>query len=347
MPILPRTPRALSLLPVLAVVALSACEDTEVPRVWRTVFAEQPGAFFSVHGKSASDIWLAGAMHPGTPAAGPTVLHYDGKSWQKPVIAAPGVDLWWAHATQNSVWFAGSKGTIVRHQRAAASWQVQQAPSTDHLFGIFAFSDQDVWAVGGPADCKKGAPCGVIWHFDGAAWGPAPLLAAELRGKATWFKVWGRNPSNMFVVGSEGHLLHFDGKTWTERPSGTTRTLFTVHGNQHLVVAVGGFGTGTLVEDTGKGFVDVTPKNLPQMNGVYVPEVGVPVAVGLNGEIWQRTAAGWQRDTSASDEWRDHHAVFVDPAGDTWAVGGQVFVPPFTEGQLVHRSAKAVAGKLP
>ena len=323
--------------------ACDAGDCTPVPATWAVVTETLPGALFSVWGTSETDVWMAGAADPKAPAKGPTVLHWTGSAWERPVIAAPGVDLWWVNGLGDDVWFAGSKGTIVRWKRAAATAEVMQAPSKDQLWGVLPLAANNVWAVGGRPECDAGSSCGVIWHYDGKAWVTAPGLSAALRDEATWFKAWARAPNDLYVCGSGGKMLRYDGKTWTSVASGTTRTLFTVHGHGKLVVAVGGFGTGTLVEDTGSGFKDVTPKGMSQVNGVFVLPDGKAVAVGFAGEVWLRTPAGWQPDLTAPEALRDFHATWATPGGAIWAVGGNIMSAPFTEGQIAHRGAKVLA----
>src|SRR2546422_11324406 len=44
--------------------------------------------------------------------------------------------------------------------------------------------------------------------------------------------IWGSSGTDLFAVGSLGHIVHFDGTSWNPMPSATTRYL-------HRVVALG------------------------------------------------------------------------------------------------------------
>jgi hypothetical protein len=54
---------------------------------------------------------------------------------------------------------------------------------------------------------------------------PDPALSRSLRG------VWGSSASDVWAVGAEGTILHFDGKVWRSVPSGTATNLTDVSGS--------------------------------------------------------------------------------------------------------------------
>ena len=56
--------------------------------------------------------------------------------------------------------------------------------------------------------------------------------------------VWGTSPTNVFAVGGEGTILHFDGANWSPMASNTSNTLNAVWGTSASdVFAVGNMGT--------------------------------------------------------------------------------------------------------
>lgn len=330
--------------------ALPGCEteDPGPPAGWQVVFEELPGALFSVWGTSASDVWIVGG-HDYDEPAGPQVLHWDGKAWQKLDSGLPAtVNLWWVWGLDDDVWMAGSGGHIARYRRSTGQFEAFQAPTDTQLFGILPVSKTEVWAVGGPGLCKENQPCGVVWRFDGTAWAEAPGLAADVRNKASWNKICKDAKGHLLVVGSQGRMLRWDGQVWTEPASGTDRMLLTCHTGGNRTVAVGGFGTGALVEDAGQGFADATPADMPQMNGVYVDAKGRAVAGGVYGSLWESKCptCAWQPAAGAPEALLDHHAVYRDPQGGIWAVGGQILSEPFAGGQLLHYGPK-IAEDLP
>jgi hypothetical protein len=296
------------------------------------------GALFSTWGAAADDVWTVGATATDKPEFGPQVLHWDGKGWRRFKSGATG-ELWWVTGGgpgSGNVWMAGSNGQIVKRS-ADASFTVMQAPDTTQLFGIFAAADNDVYAVGGPGSCSGTGPCGVIWHYDGTTWSAASGVSSAQNSAASWFKVWG-NGKDVWIVGSGGHILHRSGGVWSDETSGVTDPIFTVAGSGTLAIAVGGFGAGVLLENSGSGWSPGKIQGaLPALNGVSVSANGNAVAVGTNGTIWRRCGGTWSVDLSGSGTTLDDlHSVWRSENGDVFAVGGQIVVPPFAQGTLVH-----------
>ena len=54
--------------------------------------------------------------------------------------------------------------------------------------------------------------------------------------------VWARAADDVWVVGSDGLILHFDGRTWTQEPSGTDEPLVGVHGAGRTIWVIGAEG---------------------------------------------------------------------------------------------------------
>ena len=56
--------------------------------------------------------------------------------------------------------------------------------------------------------------------------------------------IWGTSSSNVFVVGSSGIILLYDGNAWSSMPAGMTTDLLSVWGSSPSdVFAVGANGT--------------------------------------------------------------------------------------------------------
>jgi hypothetical protein len=339
------------------ILASAACEPAPVPPQqcgptakgsWDLVFEDPARALLSAWGSSASDVWLVGTQHFKQPDSGPTVLHWDGKAWQRLQTGQKGT-LWWVSGPSggiggNDLWMAGTNGLILQYNRASGAFKRHTAPSDKQLFGIQAASDSDAWAVGGQLGCA-GESGGVIWHWDGKAWTDETRIdkgAAD--GVPCFMKVWVRSATDAFIVGATGRALRWDGKAWSKVATGTDRTLLTVHGNANLAVAVGGFNDGVILERKGGEFVSVVPAfkdgGPKGLNGVWIRSDGSGSAVGVNGEVWQRSTAGkWQRSDTNLEFFFDYHATYADPACGVWAVGGQLTLPPQSQGALAHFGA--------
>lgn len=315
---------------IAILVLLSACDDD--PAAWQLVQNELPGALMSVWGTSAEDVWAVGA----DAGDGPTVLHYDGQSWAELATGTDG-DLWWVHGfADGPVFLGGSGGTILRYQQG--SFEPMATPGAATVFGIWGASADDLWAVGGAEGGSGGA---FAWRFDGTSWRQAEGFPAGLSADRALWKVWGTAADDVWMVGTGGTMLHFDGQAITEVTSPTSRALFTVHAAAGRMTAVGGFGTGVILEREGGVWRDVTPEGALQMIGVCVTADG-GWAVGVDGAIMQRTDEGWTPDDIRVPTYQPLHAVWVDPEGGIWAVGGQVLAYPLINGVLVYRGNRAL-----
>ena len=120
-------------------------------------------------------------------------------------------------------------------------------------------------------------------------------------------------------------------------------SLFTVHGDANRFVAVGGFGTGKILENDGSGWRDASPSGAPALIGVCVSSHG-DYAVGQDGAVFTRGGSGWTAVKLGVSLDESFHSVWIDPTGGVWAVGGQVLTLPLTDGIVVHRGAPLPEG---
>lgn len=325
-------PRVVPLLASLLL--LAACTDkgaetgdNTVPDAWTIVAEEQPAALLSVTGTAPDDVWVVGA----DAGAGPTVLHYDGAAWTTVDTGTRG-DLWWVAATSATVWMAGADGRVLRYDRATGQAVEHVLDPAMTVFGVWAAAEDDVWAVGGDIDAA--ADAGQVWHWDGAAWARA-TIPTDAAAALAIYKVWGRSSTDVYAVGTGGVGLHWDGTAWASFATGTTRNLFTVHGTNVSVWAVGGFAGGTVVTGSDGAWVDETPALAPQLNGVSASGPA-PVAVGTQGAVYVRGADGWASDLRGPVTAYDLHAVWGDPEGGIWTVGGKLSSFPLDHGILAY-----------
>ncbi|MCC7538979.1 MAG: hypothetical protein IT379_22325, partial [Deltaproteobacteria bacterium] len=197
----------------------------------------------------------------------------------------------------------------------------------------------DVWAVGG-----TGTSGAFAWRWDGSSWRDEPLPDG-LVDTTSLFKVWGNAADDVWLVGSRGTILHWDGSAFTAANSTTTRTLTTVHTTPDRVVAVGGFGSGTIVQrDIGGDFRDVSPEGAQQTMGVWLVGSEDGWASGINGSLLRYREGMWTFHDTGFNLAEAFHAVWVDPDGGVWAVGGQVLSEPLVQGIMLHRGAMIPGG---
>ena len=225
----------------------------------------------AVSGSSRTNVMAVG---------GATAIVYDGTNWS----TAPGNGLGDANSLHvpavGNAWAAGYPTTFISGSSShftGSAWQVVPTGSPSAIYGIFAGSDTDVWAVGfygaimhydgtawglaplavqpantnsfqglfgtGVSDIWAVGTGGLLRHFDGTAWATSPQSGTITN---SLYGVWGVSPTNMLAVGTSGIFLKYDGSTWntlTYSGTPTTQTLYGIWGSGLTAYAVGGGGT--------------------------------------------------------------------------------------------------------
>jgi hypothetical protein len=319
---------------VLLSVWLAGCPDE--PEDWQLVASQWPEALLAVSGRSHQDVYAVGADK----GRGPAVLHFDGERWTELATGHRG-DLWWVHAfPQGPVMMAGSSATILRYEGGQFTRMPTPGLARHTVYGLWGARPDDVYAVGSVSG--RG---GFVWHYDGMAWRELELPHTAMPHTTDgdipgFFKVWGNGTGDVYVVGGRGVVLHSrDQGPFQVLPTPTSHTLFTVHGAGNRVVAVGGENEGTLLELNASGqFEPHTPSGSPLLQGVAFLPDGTAYASGREGNLYQRRGGGqWQRVAHGMTlPIESLHAVWMDPQGGVWAVGGNVLSSKLDKGALVH-----------
>lgn len=334
LPSVPMASPGLRIALVLASLALvTACPgDTPEPEdTWQQVHRGLPGALLSVWGTSASDVWAVGG--DARDGSGPTVLRFDGERWSKLPTGQPQGNLWWVFGFDGGpVYVGGDGGVILRYEDGA--FTPMTTPGTETVFGIWGANPDDVWAVGGASDSTGG----FAWRLQGDTWVPEPTLPTEVSAGAAVWKIYGAAADDAWLVGSNGVALHWDGGALTQGDTGVGSSLFTVHASDGRTAAVGGLATGIIVELDGGQWNNVTPEPPPAgLAGVTLAPGGLGIAVGTYGEVYTRSDAGWVREELGFTIADNLHGSWIDERGGLWAVGGQTFSLPYSNGLLIHR----------
>ncbi len=314
----------------------SATEPAEPPPQleWGWVAHSKAAALLGVHGTAADDVWLAGADD----GQGPVVLHFDGAEWERRSTGYRG-DLWWVHATaQGPVFLGGSDALWLRYEAGEFKRLATPGLGKHTIFSIAAAAPDDVYAVGAAAGRN-----GFIWHYDGQVVTelalPEALPEDEHHDAPGLFKVWAASTTDVWVVGAHGVVLRGDAMRGFELvQSGGEEILFTVHGRGKDVAIVGGTGTGKLLQTRGAELVDHTPTDAPLLQGVSFAPDGAVWAVGAGGSIYRGKGGRFSPVDPglAFAAAESLHAVWVDPKGGVWAVGGDVLTPELDQGLALH-----------
>lgn len=308
---------------------------------WQLMAEDLPGALLSVWGTDVDDIWVVGA--DARDGSGPMVLHADGARWQRLDSGEVDGTLWWVHGFAGGpVFLGGSGGRILRY--ADGEFERMNTPGSGTVFGLWGSAPDDMWAVGGDSESSGG----FAWRLSDDEWQPADGFPQEIAGHAALWKVFGRSAGDVWLVGSSGVALHWDGDAFSSGDTGVGSSLFTVHGNDDRYVAVGGLVSGIIVERDlgGASWENVTPEPAPYgLAGVCASDHAT-LAVGSYGVVLARDEDGWEEQDLGFALDDNLHGVWLDPQGGVWAVGGQTFSEPLTDGVIIHRGQPISLGGL-
>jgi hypothetical protein len=187
---------------------------------------------------------------------------------------------------ENNIWAVGEiymndsigNPDLTRYNLAfwnGSSWEIkripyfyQGQPFYHPIQSVFAFSQNDIWFCGN----------GVI-HWDGNSFIPMPI-PSNVWGPYQMNKIWGSSSNDLYVVGNNGNIAHYNGINWARIMSGTTLPFQDIWGasgddgeRQILAIASNKFSTG------GKYLVRLFENSAVHMNDA------ISTAVSLSG-IW-------------------------------------------------------------
>ena len=289
---------------------------------WTPILEHLDGALLSVWGTSERDVWAVGGPL-GNSGFEALVMRYDGTAWRR--LPAGGMEtFWWVHGTSaTDVWLVGEKGRIAHWDGLRLEERVSGTSAT--LFGVWAASPNDAWAVGGVPDQPSG-PNDVVLHWDGNAWTPEVLPETK---KVALFKVWGSSKDDIYVVGEAGLVWHRTKGPWTREADGVAKgRLTTVTGCSASEVLVVG-GRDLLTSDGAAGWKRSDAVLVNDVNGVACAPSGAPArdygrAVIVGGGSLKLRLVGdrWESDFGTKP-FEDLHGAWVDPTGAFWGVGGK------------------------
>ena len=283
----------------------------------------------AVTGTSASNVFISG------PRA--TIRHLDsnGWNWQHGSLS---IDQFWA-ASDGDITATTTDGQIIHYNGRAWLGQLNAGAAFEMVWGV---SPTNVYASTGAA----------LWHYDGASWtdlgisgvlamwGPAAndIFAVGQNGSirhfdgTSWvpmtspttdylFGVWGSSSTDIFAVGFSGTVIHYDGTTWSVQSSGTGVMLAAVSGTgPNDVFAVG--ASGTIIHYDGTNWSPMTSGTTIDLTSVTAVTPQLAYAVGYKSGIRQYNGTSWSTTTAnASNKIRFLHAL---SAADVLAAGDGV-----------------------
>ncbi len=255
------------------------------------------------------------------------LLRFDGAKWHKQTVAKHAFYTMWGDSASN-VWAGGNaaqgSGTL-RYPRARRFDGKGWSDASKQLLGNSQSYASAFWGVGptnvwsvvtGNTLSRRFRWDGTKWNDVGIAyhkglhglWGTIPLvlytidtkvgLMRDLGGTGGWTKVasltgsyrwiWGSDAKNIFLVGQQGAILHFDGKNTTGMTSGTKNDLWGAWGiSKSDVYAVG--ARGTIVHYDGSSWKSMASGCEHDLRAIWGTKSGHVFVAGDGGTMLLRS----------------------------------------------------------
>lgn len=175
----------------------------------------------------------------------------------------------------DDVWAVGDAGTVVHF--TGASWQTIDVPTNAELRAVYAEADGTVRVAGHQVALRKD-PSGQ-WHDESSPMG-------------SWWDIDETSPSDVWVVGRDGMVRHYDGAGWSLLPTPTDGELRAVAAVAKDDVWMAGEG-GVIIHFDGDDFQLQAPLTNHTLNDLDHRGPNEVVAVGSEGTVLSWDGGGW------------------------------------------------------
>ncbi len=176
---------------------------------------------------------------------------------------------------ENNIWVVGNIETDSGEYNAARwdgeEWELMVIINTADLYSIWYFNENDIWVT------KHSYPV----HWDGTEWTQYNLTEMGISG-SPGKAIWASSPDDIYFVGDNGSIVHYDGSGFERMESGTDVDLHNVVGTDdgQYVFSVG--------YDDSNGHSIILENNNNGWNTLYYNESVVPQS-GNMGVVYDGT----------------------------------------------------------
>ena len=211
---------------------------------WKAMASGTKGSLRSVWGSGPTQIFAVG-QDTNNKSIG---LHFDGVKWSEVAALAKDrvtlLDVTGVGAKRAAAvgyYYASNKNNMARQVACKYDGSVWACASPgDHgeIFGAWLMAAGGNYLVG--TCCKDSVSCGgMIQTKDSNSCTPGTLNRA-----VQFHAVWGRSPSDIWIAGAGGHLIHYEGtQGWWLKKTGTTALLRALWGGKDDLLVGGEYGT--------------------------------------------------------------------------------------------------------
>jgi hypothetical protein len=317
-------------------------------------------AIKDIWGLSGNDIYAAAELYSDHNGEGP-ILHYNGSEWitvfsdefdlrgiscrADGVVYASGSngalvtnenDCWGATGGIRDgyydVWgtsaddvYALRLETGVRHYNGRC-WEDALVADDHFFYDVIAFGPGEIYVVARDWSVNKM----LLYHFDGVAW-----TYEDLGINTNLYTIWGSDPDDLYLAGSNGVVIYNPGWTWHEMETGVTEVIWNISGVAYNDVYAT-LETKDLLHFDGTEWKMVTTGSPERLHGIWGDSPSNVYAVGEEGVILRFDGTRWREFAGVTDA--SLHAVWGSSATDVYAAGAS---PQSGKGVVLHYDGTA------
>lgn len=281
------------------------------------------GVTYTMHGmwgQSSGDIYAVGSLG--------AVFHYGGNFWTQQAVFT-GEDLHGVYGLDGQrIWAVGNKGTAAHFN--GMSWTLLEKYAGSPIFnGVFAAEgdapgEEQVWVAGSSGIYKVvtiGGKVGV------QKYNPAPYLNA--------WAIHGSDKDNIWAVGYQGKIAHWNGKVWANQASSTAIGLRGVWAvGPKSVYAVG--EAGQILRYNGVKWTQMKSPVSSTLHAVWGYSDTDVWAVGTEAVVLHYDGTTWER-IKIKEQHKALLSMYATKSGDFFAMGeqelliGPMLYPPLAD----------------
>lgn len=248
--------------------------------------------FLAVWGTGPKDVWVAGVAY---------LVHWDGATWSltQRDIQTGLFGLWGTGS--DDVFAVGDGGAVLRWN--GNLWVPQTGGGRGNLHGIWGSGPADIWAVGEDA----------ALHWDGTSWQSSGVLR-------NFNTIGGARADDVWALGNQGKIAHFDGVRWSPVPSPTKADLVDLWVTGLADIwAVG--NSGTVLRWDGAAWTVMPGPASTSLHGVWASAPDNAWVCGSRGLIAHWDGKEWSQEPTGIQDGIQH--IWGSGPGDVWFVGVQ------------------------
>lgn len=241
-----------------------------------------------------------------------TLDHFDGTSWSAETHPSGANRYTLYGVSANEIYSAGQAGyktgNLMRFD--GVSWNTILSTPETELVGVWADGAGRVFAAGD----------GRFYVYDGAFWSQPALGIATGYNVNRFESVWGSSSTNVYAVGANGNLLHWDGTAATvTQPFGSGFGLNAISGSSASDIFVVG-SQGQAFHFNGTAWSTIVTGTTTNLTSVFVLTPTTVLVSGFGGALFTTDGASFtQIPSGTTRDLFDIHGLQQNGT-DYWAV---------------------------